>query len=93
MISFGSHTCFASAAARDAIAGTTVGSFGLLRWFFGSSIDNSAQVKTELNRNGFSIVPGAWVSGAKRLLTAAAATKIGVPGQLKTGCATVSGGA
>jgi hypothetical protein len=50
-------------------------------------------VKTELNRNGFSALPGSWVGAIKKLLTTDQKTKIGIPGQLKTGCATVSGGA
>jgi phosphate transport system substrate-binding protein len=87
------YTCFASVAVRDALAGTTVGHLGLLRWYFGSTADNSSQVLTDLNRNGFAEIPGSWVSGVKRLLTSAPATKIGIPGQAKTGCASVSGGA
>ena len=87
------YTCYASAAVRDAMAGTTAGNLGLLRWFFGSSAENSSQVKTELNRNGFSALPGSWAAAVKKLLVTDQKTRIGIPGQVKTGCAAVSGGA
>ena len=87
------YTCYASAAVRDAMAGTTAGNLGLLRWFFGSSAENSSQVKTELNRNGFSALPGSWAGAVKKLLVTDQKTRIGIPGQVKTGCAAVSGGA
>src|SRR5262249_46193755 len=41
------YPCPASALARDAIAGTTLGSLGLLRWYFGTAVDNATHVKTE----------------------------------------------
>jgi hypothetical protein len=46
-----------------------------------------------LAANGFSPVPGGWLSGAKKLLTTDQKTAVGIPGQAKTGCATVTGGA
>lgn len=87
------YGCPASAAVRDALAGTVPGRLGLLRWFFGSAAENGSRVKIVLNRNGFVVLPGNWVGAAKKLLAIAPATRIGIPGQAKTGCATVSGGA
>jgi ABC-type phosphate transport system substrate-binding protein len=87
------YTCYASAADKDAIAGATAGSLGLFAWYFGSPTQNGSKVKTELTNNGFSVVPGGWLSGAKKLLLTDQKTKIGTPGQAKTGCATVAGGA
>lgn len=87
------YTCPATATVRDAIAGTTPGSLGLLRWFFGSAADNAGEVKFEFNRNAVSVLPGNWITAAKKLLATTPATKIGIPGQAKTGCAAVSGGA
>jgi len=86
------YTCYASASDVNALVGTTAGSLGLFRWFFGSSTDNALKVKTELTANGFSLVPGSWISGAKKLLTSDLKTKISTPGTAKTGCATVVGG-
>ena len=88
-----SYSCYASADTRDALVGTTPGSLGLWRWYFGSNADNRGLPKVELNRNSFTILPGSWVNGIKKLLITGQTTRIGVPGQLKTGCATVSGGA
>jgi ABC-type phosphate transport system substrate-binding protein len=85
------YTCYASATDKDAIAGTTALSLGLWRWFFGSTTENASIVKTQLTNNGFSLVPGSWISSAKKLLTTDAKTKISTPGTAKTGCATVSG--
>ena len=87
------YTCFASATDKDAIAGTTAGSLGLLRWFFGTATENAGQVKASLNANGFATIPGSWIGAVKKLLTTNATTKIGTPGQTKTGCTTVTGGA
>ena len=85
------YTCFASATDVDALAGTTVGALGYLRWFFGTATENSSMVKNSLIANGFGLVPGTWITGAKKLLTTNKPTKIGTPGQANTGCAAVSG--
>ena len=87
------YTCFASATDKDAIAGTTAGSLGLLRWFFGSATENSGLVKTAFNANGFALIPGSWIGAVKKLLTTNKPTAIGTPGQANTGCTTVTGGA
>jgi phosphate transport system substrate-binding protein len=87
------YTCYTAAADVDAIAGVTPGALGLFRWFFGTTTDNSLHVKTELTNNGFSLVPGGWISAAKKLLTTNKPTKIGTPGQANTGCVAVTGGA
>jgi ABC-type phosphate transport system substrate-binding protein len=68
------YTCYATDA--DAMAGTTVGSFGLLRWYFGSTAENATHVKTELMANGFGVIPGAWLSGVKKLISTDKLSKI-----------------
>jgi ABC-type phosphate transport system substrate-binding protein len=85
------YTCFANAADVDALVGTSAGSLGFLRWFFGSATDNAGKVKASLTANGFSVVPGGWLSGAKKLLTTDKRTKIGTPGTANTGCSAVAG--
>ena len=86
------YTCYASTTDRDALVGVTAGNLGLWRWWFGSATENASKVKTELTSNGFSLVPSAWISGAKKLLVTDKKTKVGIPGQANTGCATVVGG-
>jgi ABC-type phosphate transport system substrate-binding protein len=85
------YTCYAAPADVNALVGTTAGSLGLFRWFFGSTTENASIVKTQLGANGFSLVPGSWISGAKKLLTTDIKSKISTPNTPKTGCATVTG--
>jgi ABC-type phosphate transport system substrate-binding protein len=88
------YTCYASATDVNALVAkvaTTPGTFGLFRWYFGSTTDNAGLVKRELTANGFSLPPSSWISGAKKLLTTDIKTAIGTPGQLKTGCSAVTG--
>ena len=87
------YTCYASATDVDAIAGKTVGALGLWNWYFSSPTLNASIVKTQLAANGFSVVPGSWLGGAKKLMTTDAKTKISVAGTAKTPCATTVGGA
>ena len=75
-----SYTCYANAADVNALVGTTAGSLGYLRWYFGSVSENSSLVKNALIANGFSLVPGSWMSGVKKLLTTDKATKIAQAG-------------
>ncbi len=86
-----SYTCYATAADADAVAGASSGSLGYLRWFFGSAGDNASKVKTSLTSNGFSLIPGGWLSAAKKLISTNKPTKIGTPGLANTGCAGVTG--
>jgi ABC-type phosphate transport system substrate-binding protein len=87
------YTCYASAADVDAIAGKTVGALGLWTWWFSSPTINLSIVKNELTANGFSVVPGSWLSGAKKLFTSDVKTKVATPGTAKSPCTTVVGGA
>jgi len=87
------YTCYASAADKDAVAGKAAGSLGLFAWYFGSATQNGGKPKLELTNNGFSVVPGSWLSGAKKLILTDVKTAIGTPGQAKTGCTSVTGGA
>jgi len=87
------YTCYASAADVDAIAGKTVGALGLWTWWFSSPTLNASVVKTQLTNNGFSVVPGSWLGGAKKLFTTDVKTKVATPGTAKSPCTTVSGGA
>ena len=66
--------------------------FVAARWYFGTNTENGTKVKNSLTKNGFAIVPGSFSSAARKLLTTNAPTKVGVPGQAGTGCATVVGG-
>jgi len=85
------YTCYASSADVTALVGTTAGHLGYLRWFFGSTTENGSLLKNSLNANGFTTVPGSWISGAKKLLTTDQKTKISTPGTVKTGCAGIVG--
>jgi ABC-type phosphate transport system substrate-binding protein len=89
------YTCYASATDVDALVGVTVGSLGYWRWYEGSALEQSGGttdlVKNALTANGFSKVPGSYISAIKKLLTTNKPTKIGTPGQLNTGCAAVVG--
>jgi len=87
------YTCYAAAADKDALAGTTAGALGLFAWYFASPTLNASIVKTQLANNGFSVVPGSWLSGAKKLMTTDVKTKISVPGAAKTPCTATVGGA
>ena len=81
------YTCYATANEVNDLVGTTPGSLGFLRWFFGTSGENANQPKKSLNLNGFGAIPGGYISAARKLLTTNAPTKIGTPGQPGTGCA------
>lgn len=72
------YTCYATDA--DAMAGSTAGALGLFRWYFGSAAENAAIVKTELTNNGFGIIPGAWLSGVKKLISTDTVSKINAAG-------------
>jgi len=85
------YTCYADPANVAALVGTSAGSLGYLRWYMGSATENSSKVKNSLASNGFAVLPGGWISAAKKLLTTDAVTKISTPGTAKTGCAAVSG--
>src|SRR5262249_45700487 len=87
----GLYSCYAEPAVVTALAGTTVGSLGLWRWFFGSLTENGAHPGPILAEHGFAQAPNSWRSAAKKLLTTDQKTKIGVPGQVKTACAGITG--
>jgi phosphate transport system substrate-binding protein len=85
------YSCYNSATELANLVGTTAGSLGYLRWYYGSTTENGSLVKNSLTANGFSEVPGGWISGIKKLLTTNKPTKIGQPGQANTACAKVTG--
>jgi phosphate transport system substrate-binding protein len=88
------YTCYASATDVDALVGTTAGSLGYFRWYFGSAAENGGLVTKALNANGFGIIPTSWNKSILKLLTTNKPTLIGVPGKASTGCASVpTGGA
>ena len=86
------YTCYASATEVNALAGTTAGSLGYFRWYFGSATENGGKVKAALNANGFATVPGSWSGGAKKLIATDKKTKMSTPGTANTGCALVPAG-
>jgi len=85
------YTCYASASDVTALVGTTAGSLGYLRWYYGTTTENSTLVKNALAANGFGVLPGSWLSGAKKLLTTDKATKVSTPGTVNTGRAGIAG--
>jgi phosphate transport system substrate-binding protein len=87
------YSCYAAATDVTALVGTTPGSLGLLRWFYGSAAENGGSPASILTGQGYSPIPAAWTTAVKKLLTTYAPTKIGTPGQAHTACAGVSKGA
>ena len=87
------YTCYASATDVDALVGVTAGSLGFWRWYNGTATEQGGTdlVKAALTANGFSKIPGSYISAIKKLLTTNKPTKVGTPGQLNTGCAGVVG--
>jgi phosphate transport system substrate-binding protein len=84
------YKCQASATDTTNLVGTIAGSLGYLRWYYGSTTENTSHVKTELTNNGFALIPGSWISAIKAMLTTNAPTKIQTAGS--TGkCLTASG--
>jgi ABC-type phosphate transport system substrate-binding protein len=87
------YSCYASATDVTALVGTTAGSLGVFRWYYGSSTENNGVVSSTLAEDGFAPVPGAWLAAAKTLLTTNTSTKISTPGKANTACAKVTKGA
>jgi ABC-type phosphate transport system substrate-binding protein len=85
------YSCYASATDVDSLVGTTAGSLGFFRWYFGSSTENTGTPKKSLAKNQFAAVPGAYVTAIKKLLTTNPSTKVGVPGVVGTACSAVGG--
>jgi ABC-type phosphate transport system substrate-binding protein len=85
------YTCYANAASVTALASTTAGSLGYLRWYYGSTTENGGLVTAQLSANGFAPAPTSWLTAIKKLLTTNQPTKLSTPGTAKTGCASVSG--
>jgi len=87
------YSCYASATDVSALVGTTAGSLGLWRWYFGTSTENGGTPAARLAANGFAPIPALWATRIRTLLTSSAITKVSTPGKAKTACATVSSGA
>jgi len=85
------YSCYHSPSDVTALVGTTAGSLGYFRWYFGSTTENASLVKNSLTKNGFAVLPGGWISGIKKLLTGDKTTDIGTPGQANTACTKVTG--
>jgi len=90
------YSCYASATDVAALVGTTKGSLGLWRWYFGSLTENAKIPLTTLESQGFAPVPSAWLTASQELLVTSLYTKIGTfgaKGSSNTGCATATKGA
>jgi hypothetical protein len=75
------YRCYNTQADQQALAASAVGSpFGLWRWYFGSTTENSSVVKNVTAANGFAEVPASFISGAKKLLTTNKPTEISFVG-------------
>jgi ABC-type phosphate transport system substrate-binding protein len=85
------YTCYASAADVDALVGTTSGSLGFWRWYFGTNADNGSLPGNSLASNGFAPVPGNWKTAIISLLTTDQLTKVSTPRTHHTGCLGVKG--
>jgi ABC-type phosphate transport system substrate-binding protein len=87
------YTCYADPNDVTALAGTTAGQLGYFTWYYGSTTatGNNGLVKASMAANGFSPVPGPWLSGAKKLISSDKKAKIGTVGQANTGCSGVTG--
>jgi hypothetical protein len=89
---FDMYTCYSSAAEVNDLFGTTAGQLGFIRWYFGTTTENGTKVKNSLTKNGFAVVPGSYMTAAKKLTTTNAPTKVGVAGDLASvPCAGVAG--
>src|SRR5262249_23550394 len=85
------YTCYNPQADVDALVSkaTTAGGLGLWAWYFAPATTNP-NGKAEMARNGFSLVPATWISGAKTLLTSDAVTKVAKVGTAKTACSAIA---
>jgi hypothetical protein len=85
------YGCYADTNTLAALAANS-GTLGYLSWYFGPGTINHNQPKTQLKKNGFSPVPGGWITATKKILFTDVAVALGTPNQASTGCSSVTTG-
>jgi hypothetical protein len=92
------YSCYGSSASdSNPLVGTTAGSLGLWRWYYGSTSEQTVHggptVASILAADGFASLPSSWISAVKTLIFSTTSTKIGYPKEKSTACASISKGA
>jgi phosphate transport system substrate-binding protein len=90
------YSCYSSAAVVDALVGTTAGSLGYFKWYYGTASANGGVPANVLAADGFAPVPPSWAAAVNRLVSSAT-YGIGVPKVGKKAgtraCKTITNGA